>query len=62
MQVVLNGGEPIAKDEDLFGRAVNEAARITATAKGVAHQPCPDFGELDLDTAQRPVLDCLGQA
>ena len=29
---------------------------------GVAHQPCPDLDELDLDTAQRPVLDRLGQA
>ena len=27
-------GEPIAEDEDLFGTAVNEAARITATAMG----------------------------
>ncbi len=30
----LNAGEPIAEDEDLFGTAVNRAARITATAKG----------------------------
>ncbi len=34
MRVVLNAGEPIAEDEDLFGTAVNEAARITAAAKG----------------------------
>ncbi len=37
--VGLNAGEPIAEDDpdgrsDLFGTAVNEAARITATAKG----------------------------
>ncbi len=30
----LNAGEPIAEDDDLFGTAVNEAARITAAAKG----------------------------
>ncbi len=30
----MNAGEPIAEDEDLFGTAVNEAARITAAAKG----------------------------
>jgi class 3 adenylate cyclase len=34
VRVGLNAGEPIAEDEDLFGTAVNEAARITATAKG----------------------------
>ena len=34
MRVGLNAGEPIAEDDDLFGTAVNEAARITATAKG----------------------------
>ncbi len=30
----LNAGEPIAEDDDLFGTAVNEAARITAKARG----------------------------
>ena len=35
----MNAGEPIAEENpdgrsDLFGTAVNEAARITATAKG----------------------------
>jgi class 3 adenylate cyclase len=30
----LNAGEPIAEDEDLFGTAVIEAARIAAAAKG----------------------------
>ncbi len=34
VRVGLNAGEPIAEDEDLFGTAVNEAARITAAAKG----------------------------
>ena len=34
VRVGLNAGEPIAEDHDLFGTAVNEAARITATAKG----------------------------
>jgi adenylate cyclase len=34
VRVGLNAGEPIAEDEDLFGTAVNEAARITTTAKG----------------------------
>ncbi len=34
VRVGLNAGEPIAEDEDLFGTAVNEAARITASAKG----------------------------
>ncbi len=34
MRVGLNAGEPIAEDEDLFGTAVNEAARITAAANG----------------------------
>ncbi len=34
VRVGLNAGEPIAEDADLFGTAVNEAARITATAKG----------------------------
>jgi len=29
---------------------------------GVAHQLCPDLDELELDTAQLPVLDRLGQA
>ncbi len=34
-RIVTGGaGEPIAEDEDLFGTAVNEAVRITATAKG----------------------------
>ncbi len=34
VRVGMNAGEPIAEDEDLYGTAVNEAARITATAKG----------------------------
>ena len=34
VRVGLNAGEPIAEEEDLFGTAVNEAARITAAAQG----------------------------
>ncbi len=34
VRVGLNAGEPIAEDDDLFGTAVNRAARITATANG----------------------------
>ena len=34
VRIGLNAGEPIAEDDDLFGTAVNEAARITATAAG----------------------------
>ncbi len=39
VRIGLNAGEPIAEDDpdgrsDLFGTAVNEAARITASAKG----------------------------
>ena len=34
VRIGLNAGEPIAEDEDLFGTAVNEAARITAAAEG----------------------------
>jgi class 3 adenylate cyclase len=34
VRVGMNAGEPIAEDEDLFGTAVIEAARITAAAKG----------------------------
>ncbi len=34
VRVGLNAGEPIAEDEDLFGAAVNLAARIAAEAKG----------------------------
>ncbi len=34
VRVGLNSGEPIAEDDDLFGTAVNEDARITAAAKG----------------------------
>ena len=34
VRVGLNAGEPISEEEDLFGTAVNEAARITATAQG----------------------------
>ncbi|MFB3092903.1 MAG: adenylate/guanylate cyclase domain-containing protein, partial [Dehalococcoidia bacterium] len=34
VRIGLNAGEPIAEDDDLFGTAVNEATRITATAKG----------------------------
>jgi class 3 adenylate cyclase len=34
VRVGLNAGEPIAEDEDLFGTAVNLAARITAQGKG----------------------------
>ncbi len=33
VRVGLNAGEPIAEDEDLFGTAVNEAARICAHAE-----------------------------
>jgi class 3 adenylate cyclase len=34
VRVGLNAGEPIAEDEDLFGTAVNMAARIAAQAEG----------------------------
>ncbi len=34
VRVGLNAGEPIAEDDDLFGTAVNRAARITAKAEG----------------------------
>jgi class 3 adenylate cyclase/pimeloyl-ACP methyl ester carboxylesterase len=34
VRIGLNAGEPIAEDEDLFGTAVIEAARIAAAAKG----------------------------
>jgi class 3 adenylate cyclase/pimeloyl-ACP methyl ester carboxylesterase len=34
VRIGLNAGEPIAEDEDLFGTAVNVAARIAAQAKG----------------------------
>ncbi|MDP2674152.1 MAG: adenylate/guanylate cyclase domain-containing protein [Dehalococcoidia bacterium] len=34
VRVGLNAGEPIAEDDDLYGTAVNEAARITAAAQG----------------------------
>ena len=34
VRVGLNAGEPIAEDEDLFGTAVNMAARIAAKAEG----------------------------
>jgi len=34
VRIGLNAGEPIAEDEDLFGTAVNMAARIAAQAKG----------------------------
>ena len=34
VRVGLNAGEPIAEDDDLFGTAVNLAARITASANG----------------------------
>ena len=34
VRIGLNAGEPIAEDDDLFGTAVNEAARITASANG----------------------------
>jgi class 3 adenylate cyclase len=34
VRVGVNAGEPIAEDEDLFGTAVIEAARIAAAAKG----------------------------
>ncbi len=34
VRIGLNAGEPIAEDHDLFGTAVNRAARITARAKG----------------------------
>jgi class 3 adenylate cyclase len=34
IRIGLNAGEPIAEDEDLFGTAVNMAARIAAKAEG----------------------------
>ncbi len=34
VRIGLNAGEPIAEADDLFGTAVNRAARITATANG----------------------------
>jgi class 3 adenylate cyclase len=34
VRIGLNAGEPIAEDEDLFGTAVIEAARIAAAAQG----------------------------
>ena len=34
VHVGLIAGEPIAEDEDLYGTAVNESARITAAARG----------------------------
>jgi class 3 adenylate cyclase len=34
VRIGLNAGEPIAEDEDLFGTAVNMAARIAAKAEG----------------------------
>ncbi len=34
VRIGLNAGEPIAEDDDLFGTAVNLAARITAQGKG----------------------------
>ncbi len=34
VRIGLNAGEPIAEEDDLFGTAVNEAARITAAAQG----------------------------
>jgi len=34
VRIGLNAGEPIAEDEDLFGTAVNVAARIAAQAEG----------------------------
>ena len=34
VRIGLNAGEPIAEDDDLFGTAVNLAARIAARAEG----------------------------
>jgi class 3 adenylate cyclase len=34
VRIGVNAGEPIAEDKDLFGTAVNKAARIAAEAKG----------------------------
>ncbi len=34
VRIGLNAGEPIAEDDDLFGTAVNLAARIAAKAEG----------------------------
>ncbi len=34
LRIGLNAGEPIAKEEDLYGTAVNAAARIAGQAKG----------------------------
>jgi class 3 adenylate cyclase len=69
VRVGLNAGEPIAEDDDLYGTAVNEAARITATAKGgeilvsdVVRQLAKgkdfmfvDRGEVDLKGFDEPV-------
>jgi class 3 adenylate cyclase len=34
VRIGLNAGEPIAEDDDLFGTAVNLAARLAAKAEG----------------------------
>jgi class 3 adenylate cyclase len=34
VRIGLNAGEPIEEDDDLFGTAINEAARICSTAAG----------------------------
>ncbi len=49
VRIGLNAGEPIAEDDDLFGTAVNEAARITATAKG---------GEILVSNVVRELAKC----
>jgi class 3 adenylate cyclase len=69
VRVGMNAGEPIAEDEDLFGTAVIEAARIAAAAKGgeilvsdVVRQLAKgkqflfsDRGEVDLKGFDEPV-------
>lgn len=59
MRVGLNAGEPIAEDEDLYATAVNEAARITASARGgeilvadVVRQPAKGKGFLFADRGE----------
>jgi len=69
VRIGLNAGEPIAEDEDLFGTAVNVAARVAAKAQGgeilvsdVVRQlvagkkfPFSDRGETELKGLEDPV-------
>jgi adenylate cyclase len=69
VRIGLNAGEPIAEDADLFGTAVNLAARIAAQAEGgeilasdVVRQlvagkgfPFSDRGEVALRGFESPV-------